>query len=628
MLQYTKFLKKHKIISFSPKIVLLFFIAFISFPLTFNEILPGLDTSWSFALNYFNIAGIKFGKDVIFTFGPLGFLMYPQNIGNHVYLATFFWLTIWGIFIALIWRLFLRNIPKINLFIFMVFYILGYSTRLSADYLLCYLVLFMLAIAWRSQEWVKSFIAAIIVTVVCLFMKFSSALLCISAIISFILALLFIQKNKAKKAALLFIIFMPALFMVSYLFYNPSLSNMVTYLKGAVHICSGYSIAMSRQGNSVTLIIAIVDIALYCIFLAFILLINYTDFLFCLIFAAPIGIVFKHGFVRQDNYHTFIFFSFIMLIWSIMMLFLDFNKIGKNKLKKIAVLIVSFFILINIFYLKPRAIKLIFDQRKHIETTIKCIFTAENFRGSYSTKLLQDKLPDNLRQRIANKRIAIFPWEISYVAANNLNYAPFPIFQTYSAYTSYLDSLNAQYLENQDIAPELILMEWKSIDYRNPLLDIPRLWLAVYKFYEVVYNERNLLLLQRRKEPRFEKLQYVEKKTYKNNDTLYVPNLECPILIKIHMTLNPLGILSKLFFRIPAVYLGVYDDVAQDYVIFRVVPEVLKNGFMNVLITSLNDINKLVNNNMGQRFNKVKFFGPGIKFYKQNLHAEFYRIQY
>ncbi len=39
--------------------------------------LPGLDGSWVFGLNMGHFSRMNFGRDIVFTYGPLGYLMYP-----------------------------------------------------------------------------------------------------------------------------------------------------------------------------------------------------------------------------------------------------------------------------------------------------------------------------------------------------------------------------------------------------------------------------------------------------------------------------------------------------------------------------------------------------------------------
>lgn len=49
----------------------------------YAPVLPGLDQSWQFALNHFVHTQFKFGPDLIFTYGPLGFVEVPQH-GNLI----------------------------------------------------------------------------------------------------------------------------------------------------------------------------------------------------------------------------------------------------------------------------------------------------------------------------------------------------------------------------------------------------------------------------------------------------------------------------------------------------------------------------------------------------------------
>src|SRR5215472_3507399 len=46
-----------------------------------------LDPSWVFALNYFFDKGIIVGAEEVFTYGPLGFVVYPQAVGQNLAIA-------------------------------------------------------------------------------------------------------------------------------------------------------------------------------------------------------------------------------------------------------------------------------------------------------------------------------------------------------------------------------------------------------------------------------------------------------------------------------------------------------------------------------------------------------------
>lgn len=91
------FLKKHIVnfyntLSSIPYIYYLLFACLIlSFPNYLSIIHSDLDPSWSFFLNYSWNNGFVFGKDVFFTYGPLGWLGFPQNQGNNVYVGSIYW---------------------------------------------------------------------------------------------------------------------------------------------------------------------------------------------------------------------------------------------------------------------------------------------------------------------------------------------------------------------------------------------------------------------------------------------------------------------------------------------------------------------------------------------------------
>jgi len=62
---------------------------------------PGLGPSWQTGINIANTAGMHFGRDIIFTFGPLGFLDTAQSLSRpQIMLSMAFSLTA----TALLWR--------------------------------------------------------------------------------------------------------------------------------------------------------------------------------------------------------------------------------------------------------------------------------------------------------------------------------------------------------------------------------------------------------------------------------------------------------------------------------------------------------------------------------------------
>ncbi|NET62814.1 MAG: hypothetical protein F6K47_44025, partial [Symploca sp. SIO2E6] len=81
------------------------------------------------------------------------------------------------------------------------------------------------------------------------------------------------------------------------------------------------------------------------------------------------------------------------------------------------------------------------------------------------------KLPDNVTTLIQDQPIDIVPVEISMAAANNLNWQPRPIFQSYVAFKTSLDNANLNSLVTQP--RDYLLYQFTTIDGRHPFFDEP-----------------------------------------------------------------------------------------------------------------------------------------------------------
>jgi hypothetical protein len=117
--------------------------------------------------------------------------------------------------------------------------------------------------------------------------------------------------------------------------------------------------------------------------------------------------------------------------------------------------------------------------------------------------LRPDRLPAGFLPSLAGKRVAVYPWEIAAIRANNLRWQPLPVLQAYSAYTPSLDLADAGALERSD-GPEKILLEWTAIDRRYPFYEAPRSWQALVDWYDISLETPETLVLQRRATRRFD----------------------------------------------------------------------------------------------------------------------------
>ena len=222
-----------------------------------------------------------------------------------------------------------------------------------------------------------------------------------------------------------------------------------------------------------------------------------------------------------------------------------------------------------------------------------------------------------------------------YAAANPVRYTPFPVFQTYNAYTPYLDKLNAGYLEDAARAPEYILMNLNNLGDTQPIIDTPALWFSVYKFYDEAAVLRTgglpVALLKRRGRPRFNQLVLIGKKICAPGQMVQLPPTSQPVVLKISMRLGLMGRIADLLFRVPPVKFSIRTDNGRINS-FTAYPATLKDGVLLSFVPATpgeafgNLGNFLNGNRLPYRATGFSIGGDGAAYYKDEIEVEFYMV--
>ncbi len=614
------------------KFLRLFFclvIALIAFDVDYRIIFPGLDPSHYFAINYFVNQGIIFGRDVFWTYGPLGFLIRPMDVGNNLNQAILFQIGLWfilsGTFVYIILK---RRVGLLPLGLFTVFFSFSRGIYSGAESTIASLVLLSLVVAYLSTRWEIFFIIALLFTTLLWFIKADYAFLATSAVISYLLFLFCVDKRKISRASLLAAIFFPLLFVVSYLAYNNSLADLMNYLRGFYELSLGYGVA-SVKGDPREVVLALFFFISYLSLLVLHYQSDKKIFFVAATFFLPLLFAFKRGFVRHDT-HVRTFFALSFFVIALNLLFLDFTKAkGQRRFfLPLSVLSGIFLLAYAGFYSLHSPVDFVGPFSLRSMRDILHISEARKHALEMTQEYLRvDRLPDELLHKIGGRSIGIFPWEAAYAAANKLDYAPFPVFQTYSAYTPYLDSLNAHYINDSRRAPHFILTEWKAIDGRHPLVDVPAMWLSMYRWYDVQDGREGLLLFRRRERARFQQLSFIEAKEFSRGDTIPIPSSGNPIVVKIFLRHTVRGNLRKVLYKVPEVTIELFSG-SQLQSAFRVIPDTLQDGiWINHLPLGLGEMRSLMEKGFIRRkIDKIKFSGDGLTYYQDRIRVEYYII--
>ena len=93
-----------------------------NFPGAYHAIGTGLDASGRYALNYLSHSSIVLGRDVVFMYGPLAYLLHPVNIQSNIAQALTFRLFIHALLIGVLLYHLLRRKRALPVILFVPAY--------------------------------------------------------------------------------------------------------------------------------------------------------------------------------------------------------------------------------------------------------------------------------------------------------------------------------------------------------------------------------------------------------------------------------------------------------------------------------------------------------------------------
>jgi hypothetical protein len=183
------------------------------------------------------------------------------------------------------------------------------------------------------------------------------------------------------------------------------------------------------------------------------------------------------------------------------------------------------------------------------------------------------------RSRLNGSRVMIFPWELAYAAQSNFELFPVYAMQNYAANTHYLDAESASRLSGANPPVRYVVFEWKSIDGRHPLVDMPCLWSALFSEYAPVEIGPRSALLERRTKSLPITYEPLSVSAYRPEQWVDIPQRESAVAVSIPLRPTFAGSVTLALYKVPAIYLEV-ETRAGGSRRFRVPPDVLSSPFV------------------------------------------------
>jgi hypothetical protein len=607
----------------------------------------GIDASWAYGINLAHAKNLNFGRDVVFTFGPLGYLLYPVP-GLVAALPAFSYA--WAVHLVFLVGAFLlwRSLGNTSTVLFT--WVTLSAAMLLSDLPFERLLLSFVSVAIGTQAQLarKGYVSSVHLAFVGLmagviplfrssdgleactifYALLGSALVAPSQAIPHVPEITWRELLTCAAAP-------PAAFTLGYAFVEHGVSGLWSYVAGSMQIVLGYSEAMAQPGPAYQIVAA--GVSLVVLVLVIPMLVHRPDF-FRGILPAFIVAFFacKSGLVRQDAPHA--------------------------DLIQVKIAVASLFVLVCLNALRDRRLvtswifaSLLFGTVVHIGSSPsreqaflrRALLTESvaNLSASLNAGSTWDQTESLVWQRLSRLRVDVavadavsggtvddVPSETDVVYANRWHWRPRPVFQSYSAYTPALDQMNAAHLDGRDTADHII-MQWGDIDDRHPLLDDTASWRALFDKYDPEIRRTDFLVLKHRVTSRYRDPQLLGSVTATWYSDVSVPNSEPAGLTMMRAELNRglYGVLLGALFRNSPVYLhatcasGVQSR-------WRVNRANLRDGaLVAYLPQTLGEVAPYFGQagaNAPDRVTSIRFETPGPLEFSKEIRVEWYKLSF
>lgn len=557
-----------------------------------------LDSSWVMSLHWAIQKNLIFGKDYIFTYGPLGFLGTRTALGFSRLYFLFSDLFIIGNFAFILVYVFRRFYSFQTLgFCFLVVYsISGFSTY-SDQIIFTFL---LISIFWLNYSLVRSkpagLIIPVIITVVLFYIKVNISFISLIIFYGYLVYFIFSEKEE-RIAKILYGLAVP---LIIILLSFPLRTDLLGYISGGLSLIDGYNDAMNLKPGEYLKYIIIAGVLIGVFFVTFF----YRNFRTNIILFVTCGIVtyvlFKQSFVRSDL-HVAIFFVYFPGLCGLLAIF--YKKLSVFQVYTAACICSTCLIagLVLGSYSK------LGDRLNYLAA----VFSPNNIQERYENSFNRFNLPPEVKEIIGSKTVDIIPWNIDYLYFNRLNYNPRPIIQSYSVYTPYLINLNKQKYES-DSAPDFVLFSNMSIDGRYAFFDDQEVKLDLLKNYSClgVYNAQKVEFLLFQRNPGNASLNFSPPldESVKFNEDYFLKDSNKSYFIKIGVDYSLFGKAVRFLYKpFPIlIYFTLEDGTTHSY---RAIVPIIKNGVLiNPLIENERDFLNFVKSSSIAEEKKIRSF--------------------
>lgn len=549
-----------------------------------------LDGSWAFAMNVATAEHLRFGKDIIFTFGPLA------SIYTNVYHPGTDVLMLAGsslLAIALSAGLIAAVNPQRRRLLFLfpaaiALIWLPYGTGWRDATLMLVPLMLPLVVARGVEAGRLNYPVIFLLAFAIPILPLVKASFSLTSAVASLVAILVCWRKFPRTAVAILIVEVASLALV-WMVAGQALLDLPGYFIAQAPIVSGYTNAMSSSGDPRPM-----NIVVYVASALLLLAISLKGGLrrnwhMSVLIALYLFVAFKSGFVRADQAHAQGASTALLLLG--VTLFLIQGREYRRGLASLCVGLAGS-ALIVFSYASPEPTVAMSRIGKAMKTPAQGLWVRITDR---------DAFPDRYEERINQIRAEspfmdqkgeadLYPHDLGLLLVSGVKWMPRPVLQSYSAYTPSLLKANAEHL--RDNPPARVYFKVDPIDGRYPSLDDGVSWLDLLGSFTPKGVKGGYAVLERRVGmPTPLRPNAVDPVDAKFGEVVTVPSDAGPVWATLNVQPTLLGKLFSAVYKAPQLKLEVHyaDGSASSH---RLVAGMGSTGFL--LSPSVTDANSFV----------------------------------
>jgi len=556
-------------------------------PCTPPDYRPLIDVSWSLALHAAFDRHLQFGRDIVFSYGPWGFLASGYYPPTHL-ISVIAWMLLSLIFWRAGWQVarHLSGNPLVSwLWLIGFTGIASMPVGADIDVRLIAWMLLLLFLHFFVEEGPCTPTQTLLVVSLGLLslVKFNGFMETV------IVVAIIAADNICRHRHFPWIVpLLAASLLCFWIAAGQHLGSLGLFFLNSWRITSGYTEAMMLAGeNDIQDIGCFLLMAtLLCTLIGYVAWLRHRFFgmLPLLGLIAILFISFKHGYVRHD-WHE------ITAVMGLSLASLAGLAIAWPVLKQ-PVRLASLPLLVVVLVFASSTLGRWFSQEElpeqlvrtldisRVLAPIKLLYEPGYLRKAYETSLadVRDKFPIPPMDGEGD----IYPWNQAVLFAHGLRYHARPMMQSYFATTPELAELNAAYLRS-DRAASNLLFRIEPIDHRFPSLEDGRSWPELLTRYDIKNANETLgacVLLSRSAVPREYHLTPLQRTSVHFGEPVNPPSAtNGPIWAEIEMGKSLIGTAVSTLYKPPVLVLTVSIRTGEQFD-FRLVPAMARSGFL------------------------------------------------